>query len=77
VFCKLALGYITRNENTSELNPKLALLILKRAHELIVKYPQIAKDEVISALVLKCRSLVLLVDKGIQVWDTVMSLVED
>lgn len=73
LFSKLALGYVAHHKTTNTI-PKLLLHVLKRVTELMVKYPQIASDEVITTLMLKCRQMAVLEDGAIQAWEQIMVL---
>ena len=76
-FCKLALGHIIYHTIKKETSSKLVRHVLQRVHDLMVRYPQLEKDDSISTLVLKCRRLAVFEDGGIQVWENVMTLIED
>jgi hypothetical protein len=76
LFSKLALGYVTSEGVRKDIAPKLVLNVLRRVEEVMVVYPKLAIDAMVSSLILKCRKLAVLEDGGVQVWRQIQSLTE-
>lgn len=73
LFIKLSLGYIVAHENPKEEPyPKLAIQVLKRVYELMIKCPHLARDNMILSLIFKSRRQAVLVESGMQVWECLL-----
>lgn len=73
LFCELALGFVL--EKVMQLSPAQIKVSLERVYELLRMYPQLGEEDDVSSQVMKSRSLAVLVEGGIEVWDRILPFI--